>query len=161
MNSRGFKEIIEKYSDERGALLGILEDIQDKYHYLPKEALIHVAERLCIPLSHVYRVATFYTAFSLKPKGQHLVKVCLGTACHVRGAGRVQERFERELGTKAGDTTEDLQFTLETVRCLGCCSLAPAVTVDEDIYGRLRQDSIPAILKNVQAQGGRHDSKDA
>lgn len=143
-------EIIERYKEEEGALIGALQDIQEQYNYLSKEALIRVGERLDIPLSQVCQVATFYTAFSLKPRGRHLISVCLGTACHVRGGVRILERIERELGIEPGETTEDRRFTMEIVRCIGCCSLAPAMRVDEETYGRLRQDRLPRILERYE-----------
>jgi NADH:ubiquinone oxidoreductase subunit E len=124
-----------------------LQDIQAEYNYLPREVLNQISQELQMPLSQVLRVATFYAAFSLKPRGRHLINVCLGTACHVRGGGRILEKLERELGIKSGEASSDLKFSLETVRCIGCCSLAPVIRIDEDTHGRLRQDKIPRILK--------------
>lgn len=139
-------EIINKYKGERGAVMPILEDINDKFSYLPGEMLRYVAVQLDFPLSSIYRMATFYNAFSLKPRGRHLINVCMGTTCHVRGAPRILERIERELKIGIGETTEDLRFTLETVRCLGCCSLAPVIAIDGETFGRLRPDKIPKVL---------------
>lgn len=140
--------ILEGHKGEAGALIGVLQDVQDEYSYLPQEALVRVAEGLGIPLSQAYQVATFYKAFSLEPRGKHLIQVCLGTACHVRGGVKIAERIERELGIEPGETTEDREFTMEVVRCIGCCSLAPAVRVDDDTYGRLRQDRVPRMLRS-------------
>ncbi|MGQ9629266.1 MAG: NADH-quinone oxidoreductase subunit NuoE [bacterium] len=145
-------EIIDSYRGQDGTLISILQDIQAEYYYLPKEALERVSNRLDLPLSQVYSVSTFYTAFSLRPRGRHSIKVCLGTACHVKGAGLILGRLERDLGVKAGETTPDRQFTLETVRCVGCCSLAPVIMVDSTAHGRLKQDSLPKILKMYSAR---------
>ena len=131
---------------DKAMLVQILQDINIEYHYLPGHALKYVSERLSIPLSRVYYVATFYTAFSLKPRGKHLVRVCVGTACHARGAPRVLEEFERQLETPRGETTPDLQFTLETVNCLGCCALGPVVMVDQD-YHSVTTNEVATLLK--------------
>lgn len=141
------KEIISQSKKRRESLIEVLQDIQAEYNYLPKEVLNQISQELQIPLSQVLRVATFYAAFSLKPRGRHLINVCLGTACHVRGGGRILEKLERDLRIKSGDTSSDLKFSLETVRCIGCCSLAPVIRIDEDTHGRLKQDKIPRILK--------------
>jgi len=141
------KDIINQSKERRESLIEVLQDIQAEYNYLPQEVLNQISQELEIPLSQVLRVATFYAAFSLKPRGRHLINVCLGTACHVRGGGRILEKLERDLGIKSGDTSSDLKFSLETVRCIGCCSLAPVIRIDEDTHGRLKQDKIPRILK--------------
>jgi len=141
------KDIINQSKERRESLIEVLQDIQAEYNYLPQEVLNQISQELEIPLSQVLRVATFYAAFSLKPRGRHLINVCLGTACHVRGGGRILEKLERDLGLKSGDTSSDLKFSLETVRCIGCCSLAPVIRIDEDTHGRLKQDKIPRILK--------------
>ena len=127
-------QIIEEYSDEAGPLIPVLQDINHQYNYLPELALKYVSERLEIPLSQVYHVATFYKSFSLKPRGKHLIKVCMGTACHVRGAAGVLSEFERKLDIKAGETSNDNKFTLETVNCLGACALGPVVVIDDEYY---------------------------
>jgi len=141
------KDIINQSKERRESLIEVLQDIQAEYNYLPQEVLNQISQELQIPISQVLRVATFYAAFSLKPRGRHLINVCLGTACHVRGGGRILEKLERDLGIKSGDTSSDLKFSLETVRCIGCCSLAPVIRIDEDTHGRLKQDKIPRILK--------------
>jgi NADH:ubiquinone oxidoreductase subunit E len=140
-------EIISQSKERQESLIEVLQDIQAEYSYLPREVLSQISWELKIPLSQVLRVATFYAAFSLKPRGRHLINVCLGTACHVRGGGRILEKLERELEIKSGGASSDLKFSLETVRCIGCCSLAPVIRIDEDTHGRLTQDKIPRILK--------------
>ena len=142
--------VVDKYRREKKALIGILQDIQEEYNYLPKDVLLHIKDKLNIPLTQIYGVVTFYNAFSLKPRGRHLIAVCTGTACHVKGASRILEKLERDLKIKSGGVTEDLRFSLETVRCLGCCSLAPVIKVDEDTYGRVKQDELVKILKGYE-----------
>jgi NADH-quinone oxidoreductase subunit E len=131
--------IIEKYKRDKGFLVSILQDIQAEYNYLPKEALFDVSDSLGIPVSQVYGVATFYRAFSLIPRGRHLIQVCLGTACHVRGAPKVLESMERKLKIKAGETTADKEYTLTTVNCLGACALGPVVVIDQEYHGQMNQ----------------------
>ncbi|MCK4419346.1 NADH-quinone oxidoreductase subunit NuoE [Candidatus Aerophobetes bacterium] len=143
-------KIADRYKRKESALIGILQDIQAQYNYLPKEALLHIRERLSIPLTHILGVATFYNIFTLKPRGRHLINVCMGTACHVKGVVRILEKIERELGIKTGETTADLRFSLEPIRCLGCCSLAPVVKIDGDIYGKVKQEKVSRILKKYQ-----------
>ncbi len=138
--------IINKYNGDRGQLVSILQDIQAEHFYLPKEALIQVSESMAIPASQVYNVATFFRAFSLEPRGRHLVNVCLGTACHVRGAVRVLEKVERSLATKRGATTKDRKFTLETVNCMGCCAVGPAVKIDGEYFGQMSTDRGAPLL---------------
>jgi len=125
-----------------------LQDIQAEYNYLPKEALMDVSQALGAPLSQVYSIATFFRAFSLEPRGRYLINVCLGTACHVRGAMRILEAIERELDIKAGGTTKDLKFTLETVNCVGCCALGPVVVIDGEYHGQMKTDKAKALLEN-------------
>jgi len=143
-------KIIDKYNSEEKALISILQDIQTEYNYLPKEALLRIKDRIGVPLTRIYAVTTFYNAFSLKPRGRHLILVCMGTACHVKGAGKILERLEQKLGIKTGEATKDLRFSLESVRCLGCCSLAPVVKIDKDTYGRVRQDKLMEILDRYE-----------
>lgn len=142
--------IINKYNGDRGQLISILQDIQTEYYYLPKEALIQVSETMAIPLSQVYSLATFFRAFSLKPRGRHLINVCLGTACHVRGASRVLEKIERSLDIKRGETTENRKFTLETVNCMGCCAVGPAVKIDGDYFGQMSTDKVDPLLTKFE-----------
>ena len=147
------KEIIKRHSRDKSALIAVLQDIQEEYKYLPKDALKLVGEELNIPASRIYEVATFYNTFSLNPRGRYLVEVCAGTACHVQGASRLMDRLQRDLEIKCGQTTKDNMFTLEEVRCLGCCSLAPVVRIGGNIHPYLTQDEIPRILRNYKKQG--------
>jgi len=141
-------KIIDSYNRRTDSLISILQDIQSEYHYLPEDALRQVSKILHIPLIQVYGVATFFKAFSLTPKGRHTVSVCLGTACHVRGAHRVLDEFERQLGIKSGETTADLQFTLESVNCLGACALGPIVVVDGKYYGQMNARKVHTVLSD-------------
>jgi len=131
--------VLNRWDRDESALIGVLQDIQSKVGYLPKDGLYRVAEYLNVPLSRVFHVATFYTAFSLTPRGRHEIRVCTGTACHVRGAPLILAELERQLGIKAGETTEDLRFTLSTVNCVGACALGPAVVIDGEYYSMSRE----------------------
>jgi NADH-quinone oxidoreductase subunit E len=142
--------IIGKWENRKDFLIEILQDIQDEYSYLPREVLVEVSNILEIPLNQIYEVATYYKAFSLKPKGKHPIQVCLGTACHVRGAKLVLDAFVRDLGIKTGETSQDQNFSLEIARCLGCCGIAPVVTIAKDVYGSVSQAKVPAILKKYK-----------
>jgi len=144
--------ILGEHDNRIDALIMILQDIQNRYHYLPEEAIRLVSERLEIPFSQVYEVATFYRSFSLVPRGDHEIKVCLGTACHLRGAPRILENFERELGVRCGETTKDMSFTLETVNCVGACALAPLVIVDEEYYGNTKASSVKEIVRGYSTK---------
>lgn len=147
-------EIIAGYNGEKEMLISILQDVQAAYNYLPRQALERISAGLDIPLGQVFGVATFFKAFSLKPRGRHIISVCLGTACHVKGATGIQEKIQRDLGIASGETTADKAFTLETVRCVGCCSLAPVIMVGEDTYGNLTQDRLAKILDNYRSKQG-------
>jgi len=129
-----YDRILARYPDRKGALVPVMQDINAEFHYLPEDALRYISEMLEVPLSRIYHIATFFTAFSLKPRGEHLVRVCLGTACHVRGSKKILEAVERKLGIRPGETTADMKFTLETVNCMGACALGPVVNVDEDYH---------------------------
>ncbi|MDO9528701.1 MAG: NAD(P)H-dependent oxidoreductase subunit E [Syntrophales bacterium] len=146
IDSKDILRILEKYDQNRGGLVAILEEIQSKYGYLPETALRIVSERTSRSLVDIYGVATFYRFFSLKPKGKHLSCVCLGTACHVRGAQGVVEEFEQQLGIKAGQTTEDQEFTLETVNCLGACALGPVVVIDGHYFSKVERSKVKQLL---------------
>jgi NADH:ubiquinone oxidoreductase subunit E len=150
MNEHKVEEIIERHGNQSSYLIAILQDVQAEYRYLPEDILSEIADRLDIPLSRTYSLATFYNAFSLEPRGDHTINVCMGTACHVRGAGRILEKIERDLNVKTGETTEDLNFSLGEVYCLGCCGLAPVVTVDDDLYGKVTLTKISGILKKYK-----------
>jgi NADH-quinone oxidoreductase subunit E len=138
--------VIAKYKGQRRALIPILQDIQDHFRWLSPEILDEVARDLDIPLAHVYSVATFYKSFSMAPRGRHLCTVCMGTACHVRGAATVLEHFERKLGILPGETSSDGEYTLERVNCLGACALAPLAIVDGRYYGRMTEAKADAAL---------------
>jgi NADH-quinone oxidoreductase subunit E len=140
--------ILERHQHDKGMLVAILQDIQAEYNYLPKEALQKVSENLEVPFTRIYSVATFFKSFSLKPRGRHLVSVCMGTACHVRGAPKILDAIERELGIKAGETTEDLKYTLETVNCVGACALGPMVVVDGNYSGEMKVDMVKPLLES-------------
>lgn len=141
-------KIIDKYACEKGVLIQLLLDIQRELNWIPPEAVIRINKRLKIPVSEIYRVASFYTALSLKPRGRHLVRVCLGTACYVRGAPKILDSVERTLGIRAGETTPDDKFTLETVNCLGCCALGPVVEIDGQYNGRLSSANVGKLLSS-------------
>jgi NADH-quinone oxidoreductase subunit E len=141
-------QIVEKYAGEEGVLIQLLLDVQKELNWVPKEAIQRVSERLQVPLSHIYRVASFYKAMSLKPRGRHLVNVCLGTACQVRDGPRVMDRIREILGVNPGETTPDMKFTLERVNCLGCCALGPVMVVDGEYYGKMMPAKAEEILKS-------------
>ncbi|MHA1201250.1 MAG: NADH-quinone oxidoreductase subunit NuoE family protein [Candidatus Heimdallarchaeaceae archaeon] len=124
----------------------ILEDINDEFKYLPEESMKYVSQEIGYPLSTVYRIATFYNVFSLKPRGRHIINICMGTTCHVKGAPRILERIKTELRIDVGETTEDNRFTLEPVRCLGCCSLAPVITIDGEAFGNMKPNKIARVI---------------
>ena len=142
------KDIIKKYGGDKTAMIAILQDVQEEFRYLPKAALSSISKQMEVPLTRIYEIATFYNAFSLKQRGKNLVELCAGTACHVQGAARLMDRLERDLAIKCGETTKDKMFSLEEVRCLGCCSLAPVVRISGNIHPNLTQDEVPKILKN-------------
>lgn len=149
----GIEDLLDGRKDgEARSLMAVLEEVQARYRYLPKDALILISERMGVPLSQSYGVATFYNAFSLKPKGRHIINVCLGTACIVRGSGKVLERISDRLGIQAGETTEDGEFTLETVNCLGACALGPVVVVDGTYSGEMSGPKADALLSEVMAE---------
>jgi NADH-quinone oxidoreductase subunit E len=139
-------EIMARYQFRDAALIAILQDIQKRFNYLPQNLLRYVALRMNVPLTRVYSISTFYKAFSLKPRGKHLINVCLGTACHVRGGMKIMERLERDLGIKNEETTYDEKFSLKSVRCVGCCGLAPVIMIDSEFHGNLTQEMIPKVL---------------
>jgi len=150
------RSIIAKHEARKRALIAILQEIQAEYNYLPQDALKLVSHSLGIPLIDVVGVATFYRAFSLKPRGKHVATVCLGTACHVRGGPKILQEFERILNIQAGETTADGEFTLETVNCLGCCAIGPVVVVDGDYHAQTSIRKVASILKKY----GKKEKKD-
>ena len=138
--------IVERYPKDEASLVMVLQDIQTELNHLPKEAIREVADLLEVPLSRVFGVATFYRAFSLIPRGRHQIRICKGTACHVRGAQLIQNETERLLGIAAGETTSDGNFSIECVNCVGACAMAPVVVIDEDYHAELRPNRVRKIL---------------
>ncbi len=143
-------EVVEKYRGKKGNIIPLLQSVQNKYGYIPREAFIALSEKLKLPLNEMYGVATFYAQFRLKPVGKHIIKVCHGTACHVQNAKAVSQSIEEALGVKDGETTTDGIFTLESVACLGCCSLAPVMMIDNDTYGKLDGKAALKIVKDIK-----------
>jgi len=141
------KAIVDKYDRNHDSVIAILQDVQSEYHYLPEHALRAVASQLGLPLIQICGVATFFKAFSLKPRGEHTVTVCLGTACHVRGAPAVLDEAKRQLSIEPGGTTEDMRFTLETVNCLGACALGPIMVIDGKYHGQMSPRKAKKVLK--------------
>ncbi len=144
--------ILTGHTNGASSLLTVLEEVQDRYRYLPRDALILISERLDIPLSQVYSVATFYNAFSLKPQGRHRFQVCTGTACHVRGALHVLDRLETQLGIKAGETSSDFEYTLGTVNCVGACALGPVVVADGSYARHMTASKVDKLLKKIKRE---------
>ncbi len=138
--------IIDRYDGQKSSLIAILQDIQQAYNYLPAHVLKMVSEEMSIPRMRVYEVATFYNAFSLKPRGEHVVKLCVGTACHVRGAAGILDKLERTLEIKPGETTGDLKFTLETVNCVGACALGPVMVMDGEYHGQVTMAKVDKVV---------------
>lgn len=143
--------ILDRYGRDRGLLVSILQDVQEKYRYLPKEALERISQALGIPMAQVYAVATFFKAFSLKPRGRHVFQVCMGTACHVRGAPLIRDKLERDLGVKNGETAADLSVTLESVNCVGACALGPVVVLDDEVQGHVTMAKTDALVRKVKS----------
>ncbi len=147
-----FEAIIERHSPEKRHLIPILQDIQSEYSYLPPVGLATVSKQLEIPMIDIISVASFYNAFSLTPRGKHIVTVCTGTACHVRGGPKILEEFERRLDIEAGCTTADKEFTLETVACLGCCAIGPVVVVDGDYHAQQTIGKVGSVMKKYASK---------
>ena len=150
METGVIEDVLGRHQHDKTAIIAILQDIQDEVNYLPEDALRYVAQAMDVPLSKVCSLVTFYKAFSLKPRGRHVINVCLGTACHVRGAVRILEALERDLDIRTGETDEDLQFTLETVNCLGACALGPVVVVDGEYHGQMNSTKSTRLLKKLR-----------
>jgi NADH-quinone oxidoreductase subunit E len=159
MSLKKVEQILEKYEYRHEALIGILQDIQRLENYLPPETLRYVSQVLEVPLTRIYHISTFYKAFSLKPRGRHCIRVCLGTACHLSGALQNQEQIERSLGIREGETTEDMIFSLETVNCLGTCALAPVTMIDEDYYGEVTPGKVESILSIYSKRSGSEENE--
>ena len=143
------QEIIEKYKDTKGALVPVLHEAQELYGYLPIEVQKKISEGLGVSLSEIYGVVTFYTQFSLN-KGKYKVNICMGTACYVKGAGQILDKFKEHLGIDVGECTEDGLFSLEACRCIGACGLAPVITINDDVYGRLVPEDVEGIIKKYK-----------
>jgi NADH-quinone oxidoreductase subunit E len=141
--------IFDRYSRQPESLIAVLQDIQKEYRYLPGPALLETAEALKVPLSKVFSVSTFYNAFSLTPKGETVVRICVGTTCHIRGAKVIQQQIENMLGIKAGETTPDMKFTIEVVACVGACAMAPVVAVNDQFHGGVTVAGLKRLVKKV------------
>ena len=149
--------VLDEAHGQRGMLIAVLQRVQEKVGYLPEDAMQMIAERMSLSLNNVYGVASFYKHFHFKPRGKNIVKVCMGTACHVRGAKAVLTEMETKLGVKEGETTADRSVTLETVGCVGCCALAPVITVnDQDLYGELTPKMVDDIISMARSEHGTH-----
>ena len=147
-------EIISRYKDERTPLMMILSDIQKEFGYIPLEVQELVSEQIGVPVAEIYGVVTFYSFFSLNPKGKYVIGVCLGTACYVKGAQQVIDKFSEILKIKAGETTEDGLFTLEALRCIGACGIAPALSINGKVYPKVQVSDVPAIVEEYRKMGG-------
>lgn len=147
-------EIISRYKDERTPLMMILSDIQKEFGYIPLEVQELVSEQIGVPVAEIYGVVTFYSFFSLNPKGKYVIGVCLGTACYVKGAQQVIDKFSEILNIKAGETTEDGLFTLEALRCIGACGIAPALTINGKVYPKVAVSDVPGIVEEYKKMGG-------
>lgn len=147
-----YKEIVEHYTDsrEKGSLIGLLQEVHSEEGYLSKEAITYISDKLNIHLNQLYSIVTFYSSFRLKPVGKHFIRTCDGTACHVHGAPAIIDTLEIELGTKIGETTDDGNFTLDTVKCLGACALAPIVTIDGRYFSKVNQKQIKKIVDDFK-----------
>jgi NADH:ubiquinone oxidoreductase subunit E len=150
MDLERIEGILSRYDGLPADVIPVLQEIQDSYNYLPKDELKVVAQRLQVPVTQIYSVATFYKMFSLVPKGKHVCRVCLGTTCHLKGGQRLAESVSHRLGVDIGYTTKDMNFTLETVGCLGSCAQAPVMMIDDTYFARVTVDKVPKILKPFQ-----------
>jgi len=142
--------ILQRHPQHPSAIIQVLLDVQNELYYLPRDVLEHVSKQLNVPVSRSYHLATFYKAFSLKPKGKYPIAVCTGTACHVQGAPKILQQFSRELHIAEGETTSDKKFSIESVRCLGCCGLAPVVTVGKNLHGKVPVSKVTRILQQYK-----------
>jgi NADH-quinone oxidoreductase subunit E len=146
--------IVDKYKADPSSLLAIMQDVQDVAHYLPRDVVEHVAKRLSLPVARIYAMATFFGSFHLEPRGKHICTVCMGTACHVRGAARLVEQLERDLSIKSGGTTKDMMFTLEEVNCVGACALGPLVIIDGEYHGNMTSGQLTKVVEKLQKEEG-------
>ena len=145
---QALKEAIALHKDQKGALMPVIQAAQSIYGYMPEEVQKMVAEGMGVSLAEIYGIVTFYSQFSLTPKGKYRITICMGTACYVIGAGQILERFEKELGINDGECTEDMKFSLDSARCVGACGLAPVLSINDDVYGKVSEDMVPEILSN-------------
>lgn len=148
--ARALQEVIAKYKNVRGALIPVLHEAQDIYGYLPLEVQREISNQLNIPLAEVYGVVSFYTQFTINPKGEYKINVCMGTACYVKGASEILDKFKTKLSIDVGECTEDGKFSLDACRCIGACGLAPVVTINDEVYGKLSPDDVDDILKKYE-----------
>lgn len=153
------EKILEKHNYDKSFIIGILQDLQAEKKYLPRADIEYLSKKLKISMGELYRLATFYKAFSLKPRGEHIVHVCMGTACHVRGAANIKDKLERDLGVSAGETTPDMKVTLEEVNCLGCCAQGPVIVVDEEYHGEMNSAKTDKLIKDIKGKNGKKASK--
>ncbi len=149
-NAEKVEKLIESYISKKEQLISLLQDVQAEFNYIPQDVIIRISQRLEIPLSQVFSVATFFQAFSLKPRGRHTITVCLGTACHIKGGQRLVDKLGRDYDLKPGETTEDMRFSLETANCLGCCALGPVVVIDGKYESKVTPDKLDKILKKYE-----------
>jgi NADH:ubiquinone oxidoreductase subunit E len=152
-------QIIRNWGSDQSFLVEMLQDVQGEYRYIPAEAVETIAREVNVSIGQVYHLATFFKGFSLEPRGEYVVSVCMGTACHVKGAPRIVDACCRELGIKEGETSADGRFTIETVRCLGCCGLAAVVTVNDELHGHVNAATVPRLLKRYKKREQKIDDK--
>jgi len=144
------KDAIVRHKGQKGSLMPVIQEAQRIYGYMPEEVQRMVSEGMNVSLSEIYGIVTFYSQFSLTPKGKYRIVICMGTACYVIGAGQILEKFEKELGIKDGECTPDMKFSLDGARCVGACGLAPVISVNEDVYGKINVDMVSEILGNYK-----------
>ncbi len=142
--------ILAKFPEIKGCLIGILHEVQNHFHYLPEEELRYISKKTKIPITQIYSIANFYNRFSLVPKGKNEVCVCMGTACHVKGAEKIMGAIEEKLSIEKGETTDDMEFSIDEVRCIGACSLAPAVVINEETFGQVSPKQVPTLLSKYK-----------
>ncbi len=144
------KEVFSRFKGEKHELISILQETQEKFRYLPAAAIKEISDFPGVPEASIYGVATFYAQFKLNPLGKRVIRICRGTACHVRGSAKVLEEMEKKLGIKAGETTPDMEFTLETVACIGACALAPTMTIDDETFGKMTTKKVAEVLGDIK-----------
>jgi NADH:ubiquinone oxidoreductase subunit E len=150
MDMTNIDAIIDRYNRAPSSLLAIMQDVQDQERYLPREAMQRISELLAVPITRVYQMATFFESFHLEPRGKHVCTVCMGTACHVRGAARLVEQLERDLEIPSGSTTGDLMFTIEEVNCVGACALGPLVIINGEYHGNMTSSNLQRVVKRIK-----------